>query len=168
MDLVDPLSPSDESELPWQPQEPSRPRTANIANSLLLVLCGAAFIVLGLLISAGSLALFGFNGSFVWWAVIGLGVAQIGSGFVTGFRGIQTSDNPRREWKRVGRATMELTQTLVLAVLIFLAVRAMAQNFRVEGASMEPGLHNGQYLLVNKAVSSLSILRTAAGTSSNA
>jgi signal peptidase I len=28
----------------------------------------------------------------------------------------------------------------------------MAQNFRVEGSSMEPGLHDGQYLLVNKAV----------------
>jgi signal peptidase I len=28
----------------------------------------------------------------------------------------------------------------------------MAQNFRVEGSSMEPGLHNGQYLLVNKAI----------------
>jgi signal peptidase I len=43
-------------------------------------------------------------------------------------------------------------QTLVLAGLLFLAVRAMAQNFRVEGSSMEPGLHNGQYLLVNKAI----------------
>jgi signal peptidase I len=31
-------------------------------------------------------------------------------------------------------------------------VRGVAQNFRVEGPSMEPGLHNGQYLLVNKAV----------------
>jgi signal peptidase I len=28
----------------------------------------------------------------------------------------------------------------------------MAQNFRVEGSSMEPGLHDGQYLLVNKAI----------------
>ncbi len=54
--------------------------------------------------------------------------------------------------KRAGRVGWELVQTLVLAILIFLAVRAMAQNFRVEGSSMEPGLHNGQYLLVNKAV----------------
>jgi signal peptidase I len=46
----------------------------------------------------------------------------------------------------------ELAQTLMLAALIFLAVRAMAQNFRVEGSSMEPGLHDGQYLLVNKAI----------------
>ena len=46
----------------------------------------------------------------------------------------------------------ELLQTLVLAAVIFFAVRAMAQNFRVEGSSMEPGLHDGQYLLVNKAL----------------
>jgi signal peptidase I len=50
------------------------------------------------------------------------------------------------------RLGWELVQTLFLAALIFLAVRAMAQNFRVEGSSMEPGLHNGQYLLVNKAI----------------
>jgi signal peptidase I len=50
------------------------------------------------------------------------------------------------------RVVWELTQTLVLAVLIFLLVRTVAQNFRVEGPSMEPGLHDGQYLLVNKAV----------------
>jgi signal peptidase I len=53
---------------------------------------------------------------------------------------------------RFRRVAWELTQTLVLAALIFLLVRAVAQNFRVEGPSMEPGLHNGQYLLVNKAV----------------
>jgi signal peptidase I len=54
--------------------------------------------------------------------------------------------------RRMRRASWELVQTLFLAALIFLAVRAMAQNFRVEGSSMEPGLHDGQYLLVNKAI----------------
>jgi signal peptidase I len=54
-----------------------------------------------------------------------------------------------RRFRNVG---WELAQTLVLAALIFLMVRGVAQNFRVEGPSMEPGLHNGQYLLVNKAV----------------
>jgi signal peptidase I len=29
-------------------------------------------------------------------------------------------------------------------------VRAVVQNFKVEGASMEPSLHSGQYLLINK------------------
>jgi signal peptidase I len=54
--------------------------------------------------------------------------------------------------RRARRIGWELVQTLALAALIFFAVRAMAQNFRVEGSSMEPGLHNGQYLLVNKAI----------------
>jgi signal peptidase I len=55
-------------------------------------------------------------------------------------------------WRRARRVGLELVETLLLAALIFFAVRAVAQNFRVEGSSMEPGLHNGQYLLVNKAV----------------
>jgi signal peptidase I len=44
----------------------------------------------------------------------------------------------------------EVLQTVLLTVLIFLGVRAVVQNFKVEGASMEPSLHSGQYLLINK------------------
>jgi signal peptidase I len=44
----------------------------------------------------------------------------------------------------------ELAETLLLAALIFLSVRASFQNFRVEGASMNPSLENGEYLIVNK------------------
>jgi signal peptidase I len=51
--------------------------------------------------------------------------------------------------RRIGR---ELVETVILAVLIFFAVKAVIQNFRVEGASMEPSLHNEQLLLVNKAI----------------
>ncbi len=44
----------------------------------------------------------------------------------------------------------EIVQTVLLTLVIFLAVRAVVQNFKVEGASMEPTLHSGQYLLINK------------------
>ena len=44
----------------------------------------------------------------------------------------------------------EILQTVLLTLVIFLAVRAVVQNFKVEGASMEPSLHSGQYLLINK------------------
>jgi signal peptidase I len=44
----------------------------------------------------------------------------------------------------------EMVQTVLLTLIIFLAVRAVVQNFKVEGASMEPTLHTGQYLLINK------------------
>jgi signal peptidase I len=46
----------------------------------------------------------------------------------------------------------DVVETLVLTAVIFLLVRAVVQNFKVEGRSMEPTLRNGQYLLINKAV----------------
>jgi signal peptidase I len=45
----------------------------------------------------------------------------------------------------------DVLETLVLTAVIFLLVRAVVQNFKVEGRSMEPTLQNGQYLLINKA-----------------
>lgn len=53
---------------------------------------------------------------------------------------------------RLGRLARDLIETVILALLIFVGVRAMVQNFRVEGSSMEGTLHDGQYILVNKAV----------------
>src|SRR5438105_7142892 len=50
-----------------------------------------------------------------------------------------------------GGLAWELLQTIVLTLAIFLGVRSVVQNFRVEGASMEPTLDTGQYLLINKA-----------------
>lgn len=44
----------------------------------------------------------------------------------------------------------ELVETLLLALLIFMAVRASFQNFRVDGRSMQPSLQHGEYLIVNK------------------
>ncbi len=68
---------------------------------------------------------------------------------------------PKRQ--RVWSVTMrEVVETLLLAVLIFLAIGGIPdwvpgfrgggtlQNFRVEGASMEPSLDNQEYLIVNK------------------
>lgn len=54
---------------------------------------------------------------------------------------------PERRWAVTVR---ELAETLLLALLIFLSVRASFQNFRVEGVSMNPSLENGEYLIVNK------------------
>ena len=56
---------------------------------------------------------------------------------------------PRQRWRWAVHAR-EGVETLLLALLIFLAVRTSFQNFRVEGASMVPSLDNGEYLIVNK------------------
>ena len=53
----------------------------------------------------------------------------------------------RRRWLTVFR---EVVETLLLALLIFLAVRETVQNFKVEGYSMLPSLEDGQYIIVNK------------------
>ncbi len=46
----------------------------------------------------------------------------------------------------------ELLQTVLLALLIFVALQASIQNYRVQGSSMQPTLHEGQFLLVNRLV----------------
>lgn len=57
-------------------------------------------------------------------------------------------ETPSENWLAlIARETLE---TVVLAVVIFLLIRVAVQNYRIEGSSMEPNFHNGEYLLVNK------------------
>ncbi len=46
----------------------------------------------------------------------------------------------------------EMIETALFILLIFLLVRGIGQNFKIEGQSMEPTMHTGQYILVNKIV----------------
>src|SRR5205814_9046872 len=46
----------------------------------------------------------------------------------------------------------ELLQTVVIMGLLFASTRIIVQNFRVDGPSMQPTLHSGEFLWVNKAV----------------
>ncbi len=55
--------------------------------------------------------------------------------------------------RRKSRSRMlvrEIVETGLLALLVFLAVRASFQNFKVDGLSMYPTLEDGEYLIVNK------------------
>ena len=44
----------------------------------------------------------------------------------------------------------ELTETIVLSLIIFLLMRQVVQNYRIESHSMEPNFTEGQFILVNK------------------
>lgn len=54
------------------------------------------------------------------------------------------------KWRGVKEAVREIIETAILTLVIFLLIRTVVQNFRIEGYSMEPNLHDGQYLIVNK------------------
>jgi signal peptidase I len=47
-------------------------------------------------------------------------------------------------------AMREIIETLVLALIIFVAVRSLVLNFKVDGHSMAPNLQNNELLLVNR------------------
>jgi signal peptidase I len=59
---------------------------------------------------------------------------------------------PERAGPGVRSVARELLETAVFILLVFLIVRGVVQNFKIEGQSMEPNLHSGQYILVNKIV----------------
>ncbi len=61
------------------------------------------------------------------------------------------SDDTRRRHRR-RTMVRELVETGLLALLVFLSVRAGLQNFRVEGLSMYPTLEDSQYVIVNKLI----------------
>ena len=47
-------------------------------------------------------------------------------------------------------AIWEFAQTILLAFALFFLIRNVVQNFRIDGISMEPNFHNGQFLIVNR------------------
>ena len=52
--------------------------------------------------------------------------------------------------KNVRAVVVEVVETIVLTLVIFFVIQALVRNFRVVGTSMEPNLHNGQYLIIDK------------------
>jgi signal peptidase I len=44
----------------------------------------------------------------------------------------------------------ELIETVVLSLVIFLLIRQVVQNYRIESHSMQPNFYEGQFILVNK------------------
>jgi len=50
----------------------------------------------------------------------------------------------------VGRFIVDILETLVLSVLLFLGINAITARIRVDGFSMEPSLHSGEFVIVNK------------------
>ncbi|MDM8527642.1 signal peptidase I [Anaerolineales bacterium HSG24] len=67
------------------------------------------------------------------------------------------SDTPLTEeelessrWKTFRAVVWEISETILLTVIIFFLIQAFIRNFRVVGTSMVNNLHDGQYLIIDK------------------
>jgi len=56
------------------------------------------------------------------------------------------------EQKKSGflRFVIDVLETLILSVILFAAINAVSARIRVDGSSMEPTLHSGEFVIVNK------------------
>lgn len=58
--------------------------------------------------------------------------------------------NTEMDFEKRYRLVREIIETIVLTALMFLVIHTAVQNFDVDGMSMEPTLHNGELILVDK------------------
>ena len=59
----------------------------------------------------------------------------------------QGSDEEQVNWKRFA---LDIVETLLLALILFVAINAMSARVRVDGFSMRPTLEDGEFVLVSK------------------
>ena len=71
---------------------------------------------------------------------------------VTGEGATESAGGSTTQSGRRRHAVREIVETVLITLLVFLVVRALVQNFRVDGDSMLPTLHSDEYLLVNKGL----------------
>jgi signal peptidase I len=60
---------------------------------------------------------------------------------------IQVPEQEKMNW---GRFALDIIETLVLAVVLFLGINAVSARVRVDGYSMIPTLKDGEFVLVSK------------------
>ena len=62
----------------------------------------------------------------------------------------QVEEETTTNWDNVRTVIREVLETVILTVIIFFLIQTVVRNFRVVGTSMEPNLHDSQYLIVDK------------------
>jgi signal peptidase I len=60
------------------------------------------------------------------------------------------TQTPTEEKVNWGRFALDLLETLVLAVILFVGINVVSARVRVDGTSMVPTLQDGEFVLVNK------------------
>ncbi len=60
------------------------------------------------------------------------------------------AEQPPRQQSTLASIFWEFLQTVIITLIIFVAIRQVAVNYRIEGSSMYPTLHNGQLVFVDR------------------
>lgn len=63
---------------------------------------------------------------------------------------VETAPTESREPSTAWLLLRELLETIVLSLVIFLLIRLVIQNYRIESHSMQPNFFEGEFILVNK------------------
>jgi signal peptidase I len=63
---------------------------------------------------------------------------------------VYPSEEQEKRQANYHRLIIDLIETIVLAVFLFIVINAVTARIRVDGSSMEPTLLNGEFVLVNK------------------
>lgn len=63
---------------------------------------------------------------------------------------VANAPEAQNRWRILLRMAADFVETIALAVLIFLGINGISARIRVDGTSMEPNLHTGEYVVVNK------------------
>lgn len=61
-----------------------------------------------------------------------------------------SAPQPQERRSNLKRALIDIVETIVIALLLFLVINTISARIRVDGRSMEPTLKSGQFVLVNK------------------
>jgi len=59
-------------------------------------------------------------------------------------------ENPKPNKRSIGRIIVDILETAMLSVLLFLAINAISARIRIESISMQPTLYEGDFVMVNK------------------
>lgn len=66
------------------------------------------------------------------------------------FRSVTTPDQPIEKPAQSRQALIDIVETLLISVILFLGINAVSARIRVDSFSMEPALYRGNFVIVNK------------------
>lgn len=62
----------------------------------------------------------------------------------------ETIPEPESTHSDTRRFILDIIETILLATILFIGINAVSARIRVDGFSMEPTLHNGEFIIINK------------------